>query len=253
MRAPTRMPPRALRAPGASRREPGGHPHGPSLRSARRRSAGRLRPHNGAERSNGPCGCSAVGCSAAHPLLAAPATGRLRGGTRVGARVLRELTRRGCPSGARSAKRVPLRTPQPTRRRFAPSPREGVADWGSPFFCLLFFGEAKKSESPAGATTRLPPSTQAHLQTCTPQLQKAHPERPKATKTVATSALWTGNSSQFNQKLTPSESPPGKPPPPGDQTPSAHAPPPPPTGCPPPPMPPWSPGTRCCRSSNTST
>ena len=30
------------------------------------------------------------------PLLAAPAAGRLRGGTRVGARVLRELTRRGC-------------------------------------------------------------------------------------------------------------------------------------------------------------
>ena len=45
----------------------------------------------------------------------------------------RELTRRGCPSGARSAKRVPRRTPQPTRRRFAPSHREGVADWGSPF------------------------------------------------------------------------------------------------------------------------
>ena len=35
-----------------------------------------------------------------NPLLAAPAAGLLRGGTRVGARVLRELTRRGCPSGA---------------------------------------------------------------------------------------------------------------------------------------------------------
>ena len=67
------------------------------------------------------------------PLLAAPAAGRLRGGTRVGARVLRELTRRGCPSGARSAKRVPRRTPQAPRRRFTPSHREGVADWGSPF------------------------------------------------------------------------------------------------------------------------
>ena len=76
-----------------------------------------------AERSDGPSGCPAVGlfgCSAVHPLLAAPASGRLRGGTRVGARVLRALTRRGCPSGARSAKRVPRRTPQPPRRRFAP-------------------------------------------------------------------------------------------------------------------------------------
>ena len=47
------------------------------------------------ERSEDPNGCLAV-----HPLLAAPAAGRLRGGTRVGARVLRDLTRRGCPSGA---------------------------------------------------------------------------------------------------------------------------------------------------------
>jgi hypothetical protein len=39
-----------------------------------------------------------------NPLLAAPAAGRLRGGTRVGARVLRALTRRGCPSGARQRK-----------------------------------------------------------------------------------------------------------------------------------------------------
>ena len=74
-----------------------------------------------------------LGCSAVPPLLAAPAARRLRGGTRVGARVLRALTRRGCPSGARSAKRVPRRTPQPPRRRFAPSHSEGVADWGSPF------------------------------------------------------------------------------------------------------------------------
>ena len=49
----------------------------------------------GVERSDDPNGCLAV-----HPLLAAPAAGRLRGGTRVGARVLRDLTRRGCPSGA---------------------------------------------------------------------------------------------------------------------------------------------------------
>ena len=44
------------------------------------------------ERSDDPCGCPAP--------VAAPAAGRLRGGTCVGARVLRELTRRGCPNGA---------------------------------------------------------------------------------------------------------------------------------------------------------
>ena len=109
-----------------------------SLRCARPHLAGASasRCAAWAERSNGPNGCPAVrlfGCSAVHPLLAAPAAGRLRGGTRVGARVLRALTRRGCPSGARSAKRVPRRTPQPPRRRFAPERSAGVADWGSPF------------------------------------------------------------------------------------------------------------------------
>ena len=89
-----------------------------------------------AERSNGPNGCPAVrlfGCSAVPPLLAAPAAGRLRGGMGVEAPMLRELARRGCPSGARSAKRVPRRTPQPHRCRFAPERSAGVADWGSPF------------------------------------------------------------------------------------------------------------------------
>ena len=57
--------------------------------------------------------------------LSTPCWLRLRRGgcgvsMRVGARMPRELTRRGCPSGARSAKRVPRRTPQPPRRRFAP-------------------------------------------------------------------------------------------------------------------------------------
>ena len=77
-----------------------------------RRSACRV------ERSDDPKGClDVLGCP---PPVAAPAAGRLWGGTRVAARVLRALTRRGCPSGARSAKRVPRRTPQPPRRRFAP-------------------------------------------------------------------------------------------------------------------------------------
>ena len=98
------------------------------------------------------------------PLLAAPAAGWLRGGMGVEAPMLRALTRRGCLSGARSAKRVPRRTPQPTRRRFAPSHSEGVADWGSPFFWVLFFGEAKKSTSPAGATPGLRPQPRHAVQ-----------------------------------------------------------------------------------------
>ena len=51
------------------------------------------------ERSDDP-----YGCLWPHPLRAAPAPGRLRGGSRAGARLLRDLTRRGCPSGARKRK-----------------------------------------------------------------------------------------------------------------------------------------------------
>ena len=49
----------------------------------------------GVERSDDPNGCLAV-----NPLLAAPAAGRLRGGMGARAPMLRDLTRRGCPSGA---------------------------------------------------------------------------------------------------------------------------------------------------------
>ena len=49
----------------------------------------------GVERSDDPNGCLAV-----HPLLAAPAAGRLWGGMGARAPMLRDLTRRGCPSDA---------------------------------------------------------------------------------------------------------------------------------------------------------
>ena len=42
--------------------------------------------------------------AAFNPLLAAPAAGRLWGGMRVGARMLRELTRRVCPNGGPKAR-----------------------------------------------------------------------------------------------------------------------------------------------------
>ena len=80
------------------------------------RSAWRLRRRDGAEQRDGPCGCSAV-----HPLLAAPASGRLRGehARRSAHASLTDspwLSKRRCAA----ATRVPRRTPQPTRRRFAP-------------------------------------------------------------------------------------------------------------------------------------
>ena len=67
--------------------------------------AGASRREGQAERSDGP--------SRGFPSGRAEER-RARGGMRVGARMLRCLTRRGCLSGARSAQRVPRRTPRPS-------------------------------------------------------------------------------------------------------------------------------------------
>ena len=162
MRAPTRMPPRALRAPGASRREPGGadihtghcfaalrsapvsRPQAPRAAKARASAAMARR----AVRGPTPAGCACGGAVAGwHARRSARAS--LSSSPRLSER------------SAESAQRVLRRTPQPPRRRFAPSHREGVADWGSPFFWVLFFGEAKNKYLGRRAETRPPPSTQA--------------------------------------------------------------------------------------------
>ena len=123
---------------GASRGAKGaGHPHGPLLRSApsRRRKRHALRRPGRAQRwPEWMFGCSVVwmfGCP--------PPAGCACGGAVAGWHARRSarascsdspwLSERRCAA----AQRVPRRTPQPTRRRFAPSHSEGVADWGSPF------------------------------------------------------------------------------------------------------------------------
>jgi hypothetical protein len=147
-------PPRALRAPGAARRAWGSQTAnnhtGHRCARPRLRSARRLRPREGAEQRDGPCW-------AFNPIWLRLRRGGCGVSMGASAPMPRQLTRRGCPSGARSAKRVPRRTPQPLRRRFAPTHSVGVADCGSPFFWVRFFGEAKKSTSPAGARPGLRP------------------------------------------------------------------------------------------------
>ena len=127
-----------------------------SLRCARPRLAGAsaTRCAVGAERGDGPRGCSAVGCLAPHPCWLRLRRGGCGVSMGVEAPMLRELTRRGCPSGARSAKRVPRRTPQTPRRRFAP---KGSQTAGSPFFWVLFFGEAKNKYLARRGETRPSP------------------------------------------------------------------------------------------------
>ncbi len=90
-----------------------------------------------AERSNGPCADSTPAVRAAGRLRGAHACRRTR--------MLRALTRRGCPNGA-----LPARsefcggTPQAPRRRSARSDSVGVADWGSPFFAYFLWRSKRK-------------------------------------------------------------------------------------------------------------
>ncbi len=96
------------------------------------------------------------GCSVPHPLLAAPAPGRLRGGTRVGARVLRNLTRRGCPSGA--AQQQSEFRGAPRNRPGAGLPRSEAK--GSQTEGRLFFGDfllaSQKKVTRTPGDSRLP-------------------------------------------------------------------------------------------------
>ena len=135
-----------------------GHPHGPLPRSAPSRGRKRhaLRRRGRAQQwPVWPFGCWMFGCPT-------PCWLRLRRGgcgvsMRVEARMPRELTRRGCPSGARQRKASSTAHPATAPTQVAPSHREGVADWGSPFFWVLFFGEAKNKYLGRRGESRLPP------------------------------------------------------------------------------------------------
>jgi len=161
-------PPRALRAPGASRREPEGHPHGPLLRCAALGTVSRAQAPRAAQ----------LGPSAAMARmdvrlfgywdvrLPTPCWLRLRRGgcgvsTRVEARVLRQLTRRGCLNEAATQ-----------RSEFHGAPRERHAAGlplrtakGSQTGGRLFFGDfllaKQKKVTRTPGDSRPPPSTKA--------------------------------------------------------------------------------------------
>ena len=99
------------------------------------------------ERSDDPNGCLGV-----HPLLAAPAAGRLRGGMGVEAPMLRDLTRRGCPSGA--AQQQSEFHGAPRKRTAAGLPRsaaKGSQTGGRPFFGDFLSAKRKKVTASPGA------------------------------------------------------------------------------------------------------
>src|SRR5690606_36580970 len=95
------------------------------------------------------------GCLAVPPLLAAPAPGRLQGGTRVGARVLRQLTRRGCPSGARQRIASSTAHPATDTPQVCPGAQRRGRRLGVAFSLVTFSWRNKRKLLAAG---RLPAS-----------------------------------------------------------------------------------------------
>ena len=147
-----------------------------------------------------------VGCSTVPPLLAAPAAGRLWGGTRVGARVLRELTRRGCLNEAASQRSEFHGAPRNRHDAGLPwSEAQGSQTGGRLFFGDFLLAKQKKVTRMPG-DSRLPHSTRAcsshrakastgptRTDGMVPRLRQAQPERERENsgtiKTIATYAL----------------------------------------------------------------
>ena len=129
------------------------------------------------------------GCSAVPPLLAAPAAGRLRGGTRVGARVLRDLTRRGCPSGARQRKASSTAHPATDTTQVCPGAKRRGRRLGVAFSLVTFFWRSKRKLLARRAIPGLRPQ-QRHA---TQSVHKIH-----TTKSIATSAYPTSTRAQIS-------------------------------------------------------
>ncbi|RKR69937.1 hypothetical protein C8C94_4474 [Acidovorax sp. 94] len=108
-----------------------GHPSGPSLCSAPSRGRKRLALRRRGRAQQWPVWL--FGCSAPHPCWLRLRRGGCGVSMGVAAPMPRELTRRGCPSGARQRKASSTAHPATAPTQVAPSHREGVADWGSPF------------------------------------------------------------------------------------------------------------------------
>ncbi|PIF90024.1 hypothetical protein CLU86_0903 [Acidovorax sp. 62] len=144
--------------------------------------AGASRCADRVERSDDPCGCLGIRLFGYPPPVAAPASGRLRGGMGVEAPMLRDLTRCGCLSGA-ATQRSEFRS-APRNRPDAGLPRskaKGSQTWGRPFFGDFLSATRKKVTAPPGALPgSRPMQRHAAKSTHKPRLRQAQPERAAA-------------------------------------------------------------------------
>ena len=134
-----------------------------SLRCARPRLAGAsaTRCAGAAERSDGPCGCSAVGCLAPHPCWLRLRRGGCGVSMGVAAPMPRELTRRGCLNEAATQRSefhgAPRNRPDVGLPR---SEAQGSQTGGRLFFGDFLLAKQKKVTRTPG-DSRPPPSPQA--------------------------------------------------------------------------------------------
>jgi len=105
----------------------------------------------------------------------------------------------------------------PRKRPAAGLPRsasEGVADWGSPFFWVLFFGEAKKSTSPAGARPGPGKPRQSGTSMAPTQPKTSNGASKKSAPENIRSAVHHRRGSQLRPAAPPAAVPPHRPVPP---------------------------------------
>ena len=109
---------------------------------------------------------------------------------------LRQLTRRGCLNGAPQARSEFHGAPRARAPQVAPQRSEGTQRVGSPFFWVRFFGEAKKSTSPAGARPGLRPQQGSAPRPAQGFEKPERLENSQTIKTIAASAFYTSASRQ---------------------------------------------------------
>ena len=138
---PATAPPQAQPAGGWAPEHPTAEqPHGPLLRSAPPAQRVALAPARWGRAKQWPVWKSAPPGS----LLYAPGARRARGGMRVGARMLRELTHRSCPSEAPQARSEFCGAPRDRAPQVAPQRSEGVADSRVAFSLVTFSWRDKR-------------------------------------------------------------------------------------------------------------
>ncbi|SFD92416.1 hypothetical protein SAMN04489710_10917 [Paracidovorax konjaci] len=132
-----------------------------------------------AEQRDGPKGFGRPSEAKARNAPSGCAWGAQGAGWRVCRRThpLQHLARRGCLSGARQRAASSAAHPATEHPRLPRSAAKGTQPAGSPFFWVLFFGEAKKSTSAAGP--RPGPGKQPQNKT-PPQRRAAEPQSRKA-------------------------------------------------------------------------